>query len=481
MAGHYVEGCKMGINQRVFSWLILSAAIGIFVSEHISAETMTAPEFGDVTVYVPLRAPTSLVLFASGDEGWTPMLEKVAHSLAEQNALVVGINTPVYFRSWPAKHRSAFNAAANFQDLGEFILSEKRITSYLPPILIGYGSGGSLVYLALAQSPPGEILGAISLGFCPELKMGRTPLQRGPQIWNDAPGGITLLPAPDLHSPWIVFLGFGNEKCDQAVNVDFVKKVPGGGLLRIDQIKKDHALDVALPRICETIKRISESHRLPSVPLTTQNVDDLPLVEVPANGQGDLLTIFISGDGGWASIDKDVAGYLAGKGLPTIGLNSLRYFWTAKSPDIAAKDVTRLINHYLSTWKKQKAVLMGYSMGADVIPFIANRLPRETAARLAGIVLISPGTNAQFEFKVTNWFGVNPPGDGPAIAPEIAKILSIPALVICGGDDHESLCPQLDSKKFDVRLLRGGHHFFGDYETIGKMIGDWLALSATAK
>ena len=105
-------------------------------------------------------------------------------------------------------------------------------------------------------------------------------------------------------------------------------------------------------------------------------VDDLPLVEVPApDSNTDTLCVIVSGDGGWAAIDKGISAALAKQGIPVVGLNALKYFWSARTPDQSAKDLERILRHYLAAWKKQKVLLVGYSFGADVIPFMATRLP----------------------------------------------------------------------------------------------------------
>jgi len=36
-------------------------------------------------------------------------------------------------------------------------------------------------------------------------------------------------------------------------------------------------------------------------------------------------------------------------------------------------------------------------------------------------------------------------------------------LCIYGEDEHDSLCPKLDPKKFIVVKVKGGHHFDGNY------------------
>ncbi len=46
---------------------------------------------------------------------------------------------------------------------------------------------------------------------------------------------------------------------------------------------------------------------LPSLPAPPQSLEDLPLVEVPADTEaGDTFAVFLSGDGGWAGLDKEV-------------------------------------------------------------------------------------------------------------------------------------------------------------------------------
>src|SRR3954451_7746660 len=79
----------------------------------------------------------------------------------------------------------------------------------------------------------------------------------------------------------------------------------------------------------------------------------LPLIEVPATrGASDTLVVFVSGDGGWAAIDKEISKVLAGEGMPVVGLNALQYLWTKRSPDTASRDLNTIIGQYLGQWHK---------------------------------------------------------------------------------------------------------------------------------
>ena len=75
-----------------------------------------------------------------------------------------------------------------------------------------------------------------------------------------------------------------------------------------------------------------------------------------------------------------MAAALSAKGIPVVGLDSLRYFWTARTPEGLAADTDRMIRYYLAHFGKKRVLLIGYSQGADVLPFAVNRLPAATRA-----------------------------------------------------------------------------------------------------
>src|SRR4051794_38953078 len=167
----------------------------------------------------------------------------------------------------------------------------------------------------------------------------------------------------------------------------------------------------------------------------------LPLVEVPAtHGTSDTLVVFVSGDGGWANIDREISKVLADDGMPVAGLNALQYFWTRRTPETASRDLQTIIDRYTAAWHKSRVILAGYSRGADVLPAMISRLPAETQAKIRGIVLLSPSPKIEFEFHVADW--MRSAAGGIAVKPEVDKLAS-PVLCIYGEDDHDSLCPAL--------------------------------------
>lgn len=129
-------------------------------------------------------------------------------------------------------------------------------------------------------------------------------------------------------------------------------------------------------------------------------VSDLPLVEIRDNGAGSTLAVILSGDGGWAAGDKAMAAAFAKKGVPVVGLDIPSYLHVKRTPDEVGADLARLLRHYLGTWDKSRFILVGYSHGADITPFMASRLPADLRDRIDLIALLSLEQRASFQFHM---------------------------------------------------------------------------------
>ncbi|MDP9360011.1 MAG: virulence factor [Acidobacteriota bacterium] len=200
----------------------------------------------------------------------------------------------------------------------------------------------------------------------------------------------------------------------------------------------------------------------------------LPLVEVPATrGSSDTLVVFVSGDGGWAAIDREISRVLAADGMPVAGLNALQYFWTKRTPDTASRDLGTIIDRYLGAWHKSRVLLAGYSRGADVLPAMVSRLPAETQAKIRMIALLGPSPKVEFEFHVADWMRNG--SAGVPVKPEVDKLTSQRILCLFGEDDRDSLCRELAGQpRIDVIMLKGAHHFDGGYDKLGRIILEHL-------
>jgi type IV secretory pathway VirJ component len=196
----------------------------------------------------------------------------------------------------------------------------------------------------------------------------------------------------------------------------------------------------------------------------------LPLIEVPATkGTSDTLVVFVSGDGGWAKIDRSISKILAENGMPVVGLSALQYFWTKRTPDSAARDLQSILEKYLATWKKERVLFVGYSRGADVLPFMINRLPAELRSKTRLIALLGPSPKVEFEFHVGDWMRASSKS-GYQVKPEVDRLSSQNIVCLFGEDDTDSLCPIVSGPRIKTVMLKGAHHFDGGYEKLARVI-----------
>ena len=450
-------------------------------AEPVEGEThLPAGRFGTVTVYIPEGTPQSVAIFLSGDGGWNLGVVSMARALTTNlGAVVIGVDIRQYLGAL-GKAAQRENApcqliAGDFENLSHEIQKEIGMFVYHVPVLIGYSSGATVVYATLVQSPPGTFAGALSMGFCPDQDFAGAALCPGAGL-HYTPGkknDLIFEPAETLKQPWIAFQGQKDQVCSPAAVDTFAADTPGGEVVRLPLV--GHGFGVErnwMPQFIDAYKSITA--RVETHPQRPPDIDDLPVNEVHAESStSDVIAVLITGDGGWAGLDQELAARLAADGVPTVGLSSLKYFWTERKPEETAQDVARIMRHYLAAWNKQRVLLVGYSFGADVVPFVVNRLPPDLRARVATVSLLGVDSNASFEIKIASWVGADD-ASGPQTRPEIAAMAGVPVLCIYGEGETDSLCPSLpkgpEHAQISLAEIGKGHHFSGEYAALADRI-----------
>src|SRR5437868_5638789 len=124
----------------------------------------------------------------------------------------------------------------------------------------------------------------------------------------------------------------------------------------------------------------------------------LPLVEVPVSAPGGQFAVVVSGDGGWRKIDASLADRLRQRGIPTVGLDSAAYYRTRRTPEESAAALEAILREYSAKWQRPKAIVIGFSRGADVLPFMINRLPADVRSTISAIAILGPEPLIDFRF-----------------------------------------------------------------------------------
>lgn len=190
----------------------------------------------------------------------------------------------------------------------------------------------------------------------------------------------------------------------------------------------------------------------------TQSKANLPLSFFRSSDTSKPLVFYITGDGGMNNFSNSLMKAFNSKGYSVLALNAKDYFWKKKTPQQFSAELSTQVSHCLQAWKLKSFVLVGYSFGADVAPFMFSRLPLNLAHEARQLVLLSPSPTTTFEIKLLDMLGMGV-NKGENVAAEINKIVK-PVLLVLGTDENDFPLSQVTNKK--VLKLPGGHHYDRD-------------------
>ncbi len=436
-------------------------------------DTLKFGVFGKVIVYRPATVANAFVIFISDENGWNRGEAEIAKNIIIQGAIVVGIDSKYYLKRLKTQSLKCYYPAGDLEELSMYLQKKYKLYQYLKPILIGYSNGASLAYAALAQAPANTFKGVLTFGFSPDIETDKRFCQgSGLRQHSAKAGNSTSLEASDkLTAPFIVLHGAADKTYTLAESQQFVKTVNTGQLVELPNIGHDFTASTSwFPQFNEAYKKImaapsfagqkSAQNALKQPQKIVALPDDFPIIAIPTAIKDTLPMVFlISGDGGWTSFDNSLAESLAAKGMPVAGLDAQKYFWNAKTPDETAIAVAKAIQHFMQQWNKKKFILAGYSFGASVVPFIANRLPASLKVSLDGTYSLSPDETADFEIHISDMLDLGTSNDNFKVTDEIRKIIQLHPVCIFGIEESAVTRSQFSKAGAKIITVPGNHHY----------------------
>ena len=435
--------------------VVLLATAGYLVHTRAPRSADTA-QFARVRIYPAWLRTRGFIYLFSDARGWSKSEEETARDFAREGQLVVGIDTP-QFLSWADSKPpgDCVYLPGLLEDYSRSLQRAVGNAQYLAPALLGDELGATLVYMAQLQAPAVAFSAAVAIDPHNRIAL-RRPFCDHPAAAAAAIGtGQTL--RPDRLGDNVATRVLLN-RIASAEAREFVMAIPGGGAGAV-------AAGATLHGSYKSALASIDAERARS------GVGDLPLAEVVAaelsapGPHPDAFAIIYSGDGGWRDLDRSLAAVLASKGMSVVGVDVLRYYWTQKTPALAASDLARIMRYYQQRWQRSNVVLIGFSLGADVLPFLVSRLPPDLAAHISLLSLLSPERRTAFEVETTGWLGVHN-SSGMLIEPELRKLPALHLQCIYGRDEGaDSLCTTSTMGASDAVVLAksGGHHFDQNY------------------
>jgi len=437
-------------------------------------------KFGKITVYHPENTPTSVVLFVSGDGGWKDAVVVMAKDMAAEGALVLGIDARHYSYYLSEVSAACLYPAADFEELSLSVQKKYKLVNYHKPVLMGYSYGAVLVYGSLVQAPPDTFRGAIALGFSPDINLKKTLCRGNGLTQHVLKKGFSyyLESTKSLTAPFIVLNGEKDLTCPFGASAAFLKGMPMTELIALPKVGHgflNHAdwqpeLKTAFKKILSAptfTEQKSMEHKAIADRQLKPYTGNLPLILIPIAKKNNLPMVFmISGDGGWTGFDQSLAESLAAKGLAVLGLDAQKYFWNAKTPENTALEIAKAIQHYKEELGKESFILAGYSFGASIVPFVANRLSPELKADLKAVISLSPDVTADFEIHLIDLLNFGSSKNKYDVIAEIKRIKTADQVSIFGTGEGNSIKSKFIKSGLKVLTIAGDHHFNKDYAAI---------------
>jgi type IV secretory pathway VirJ component len=196
-----------------------------------------------------------------------------------------------------------------------------------------------------------------------------------------------------------------------------------------------------------------------------------PFTAIAPARAGTRIVVVITGETGKTEFESALGRELADSGNGVLILDAKAYLSTAKTPSRAASEVEESLRRYAKVWNRPRIVLVGYSRGADIAPFIANRLSADLKPMVDGVVLLAPAGRASFELTLREAVTKRPRTTDLPVMPELERLRGTKLLCAYGRQETAAFCSRVDSTLMRVVVRGGGHKLAqADGRSIAKLI-----------
>jgi type IV secretory pathway VirJ component len=414
--------------------------------------TISAGRLENVRLLAPEGQAKAMVVYFSDRAGWGDHDDTIAAALRKDGDVVLGIDLSSYARQLDKADGECLYVVGEITDLAQTAQRQLDIQTYLPPIVAGSGEGATFAYAALADAPANTLGGAVASGFANRLTL-RLPFCPGSTATKSA-DGKSYSYAFDVEMPEAASI-FVDEASLEAVRA---------------QASARTAIMVGTLDTTDPASQIVDA--VSSLAGAIEPFGKLPAVDLPStSGKPGAAAILVSGDGGWRDLDKTIGEWLSTQGVHVVGLDALHYFWSKRTPQELATDVAILIKD-ADPKGELPVMLIGYSFGADTLPFAYPLLPQALKDRTKVIALMAPGLSTSFQVTISGWLGID--DSGYDIPQAIAALPADRVICVSGKEEDKSACRDPALKNVTTIETEGGHHFDGNYSAIAQKFLDRL-------
>ncbi len=413
---------------------------------------ITSERLTDVPLLQPNGKPEGIAVLVSQKGGLAADDAALEKLLLDRNFLVLTVDLEKWRKELDQDTGDCTYFVSDLEGVAKEAQRVISVDTYMHPVVIGIGEGGVMAYASVADAPAATLAGAVTIDPSIGLKT-KLPSCEGADYEAVPNEGFSYSYDADLPNPATIV----REKPDAES-----KGPPSAGFFLAQEkiaATKAERLQIAADASVEIAKEDASA-------------ESLPIVDVPSsNGDPKYLAIFFSGDGGWRDIDKSVGDIMAKEGVHVVGVDSLRYFWTLRKPEDIAKDIKRIVAK-ADPSGKLPVVLLGYSFGANTIPFSWPYLPQQLQDRISLVGLIGTEETTPFQVSVGAWLGM---GGDNEVAPAVAKLPLNKVLCVYGSEEDDTACTDPSLAAVEKIELNGDHHYDEKYDMLASKLMQAIA------
>ena len=195
-----------------------------------------------------------------------------------------------------------------------------------------------------------------------------------------------------------------------------------------------------------------------------------PVTEWNSNNNKKPIIFYVSGDAGFNSFSKNFAQNMHAYGYDVFALNTKKYFWDKKTPQQAAEDTENYLKEITKDRENKEIILIGYSYGADVSPFIYNRFDVDFRKNVKNLVIIGPSKVNDFEIHLSDYIA----GEkqyGYSVVHEINNLKNVNfTLVVSDFEFYHFPFSEIKLKNYKFVHIHGDHHYNGDTKKLALFV-----------
>lgn len=203
--------------------------------------------------------------------------------------------------------------------------------------------------------------------------------------------------------------------------------------------------------------------------LSCQESKSFPVTEWNSNSTKPII-FYLSGDAGFNTFSKTFSEELHRYGYDVFALNTKKYFWHKKTPLQTAQDSENYLKLITKNRINKKIIIIGFSYGADIAPFIYNRFDPEFKKNIQNVIIIGPSEVNDFEIHLKEYI-TGQLEYGYSVIAEINNIKNVPFTLVVS-DFERKYFPkkEITIKNYRFVHISGDHHYGGNTKMLADKI-----------